>query len=313
MADDFRSDNFSFGELSPEVAFGDPSRFAGAVLGTIEEAGDVDRFKVILEAGTTYTFDLLGSANGFGTLADPFLRLRDAAGTQLNSDDDSGVGLNASFTYTPTVTTVYYLNVSGVGSGTGSFQLQTEGVIQTNHRYGTAGADNISGTYKVAYGGRGNDTITASTGDSFISGGDGNDLVLDAAGFDRVIGGFGNDTLSGNDLTGGQGIDRFKGWAQIIRDAEVETDLIDLTGIGAFQYLDEGAFTSTTVHQIRWQWIGENDYLAIISNQLGELKVLSDSDRQLFLSQESPGVYSVTAGAGHAGSAGGGGDGDGGG
>src|SRR6187397_1773427 len=59
-----------------------------SVRGYVNTAGDQDWYRVDLVAGQQYTFAL----NGFGTgaIADPYLRLFNAAGTELAHDDDSG-------------------------------------------------------------------------------------------------------------------------------------------------------------------------------------------------------------------------------
>ncbi len=79
--------------------------------GTISTPTDVDFYKVHLDAGQTYTFALMGT--GAHYLADSYLILRNASGTQIALDDDSGPGTNSKLTYTATVTGDYFLDVSG--------------------------------------------------------------------------------------------------------------------------------------------------------------------------------------------------------
>ncbi len=96
----------------------------GSSTGSIETTGDTDWFKVTLTAGHTYRFDLLGAESGNGTLADPFMRLRDSAGTSLVADDNSGLGFDAQITYQPTVDGTYFVSVgSSTASGTGSYKV----------------------------------------------------------------------------------------------------------------------------------------------------------------------------------------------
>src|SRR5438045_3283419 len=90
MADDYSSDTGTTGSVS----------VGGSSTGSIETAGDTDWFKITLTAGHTYQFDLQGSATGQGTLADPFLRLRDGAGNSITFNDDNGVNLDSRITYT---------------------------------------------------------------------------------------------------------------------------------------------------------------------------------------------------------------------
>jgi Ca2+-binding RTX toxin-like protein len=88
--------------------------------------------------------------------------------------------------------------------------------------YGDEGNDLLvfqgSATYGELYGGRGNDSLFASTGiiaADYLSGGTGNDYLAGYAGNDVLEGGFGNDALFGGDgndqLEGGDGIDALVG------------------------------------------------------------------------------------------------------
>jgi V8-like Glu-specific endopeptidase len=59
--------------------------------GLIETAGDKDWFAVTLSAGTTYKFSLESQSGGLG---DPMLKLYGLIGLLLQTDDDSGAGLD---------------------------------------------------------------------------------------------------------------------------------------------------------------------------------------------------------------------------
>lgn len=108
----------------------------GTVTGNIEVGDDRDWFRVTLTAGVTYRVDLNG-----GTLADPLLYIRNSSGTSVASDDDSGPGLNATLSYTPTTTGTYYIDAQGATlSGTGTYTLS---LTQTS----TGGtSDDVPGT-----------------------------------------------------------------------------------------------------------------------------------------------------------------------
>jgi Ca2+-binding RTX toxin-like protein len=94
--------------------------------GTIETVGDTDWFKITLQAGATYRFDLEGAPTGRGTLVDTFLRLRDADGNSIRYDDDGGSGLNSRIaSYTPTVNGTFFLSVGSGNDGTGTYRLTT--------------------------------------------------------------------------------------------------------------------------------------------------------------------------------------------
>ncbi|MBK9346174.1 MAG: PPC domain-containing protein [Burkholderiales bacterium] len=95
-----------------------------SVSGNIETADDYDWFAIPLTAGSTYTFDLEGSATAQGTLADPLLGLHNSSGTVVARDDDNGTGLNARITYTPTSSDTYYLDATAASTtATGTYRL----------------------------------------------------------------------------------------------------------------------------------------------------------------------------------------------
>ena len=79
---------------------GDDPADAGAIrvgqvmTGAIEAAGDRDWWEIDLDAGAFYGFELTGQDGGGGTLADPYLRLYDAAGAGIWSNDDLNPGLS---------------------------------------------------------------------------------------------------------------------------------------------------------------------------------------------------------------------------
>lgn len=83
----------------------------GSRSGNIETGSDSDWFRITLTAGTAYLFDLAG-----GTLADPYLYVRDVSGTALVSDNDSGPGLNSQISFTPSTSGTYYLDVRGAAA-----------------------------------------------------------------------------------------------------------------------------------------------------------------------------------------------------
>jgi len=87
-----------------------------------------DWYAVTLTAGTQYQFDLIGSANDGAltglTLVDPLLVLRNSAGVQLRTDDDSGLGQNSRIFYTPTTSGTYFLDAQEYGSNAnGTYRL----------------------------------------------------------------------------------------------------------------------------------------------------------------------------------------------
>ena len=87
--------------------------------GELEERADRDWFAVELEAGERYRFDLVGNS-----LRDPYLYLRNSAGTLLSFDDDSGSGLNSQITFETNADGRYFLDVGAYSdSTTGTYTL----------------------------------------------------------------------------------------------------------------------------------------------------------------------------------------------
>lgn len=108
------------------------------ILNALEVTGDEDWFGLSVSAGTTYTISLEGT--GSNELSDPLVRVYNASGTQLASNDDGGTGLDSLLNYTPTTSgTVYVaadafanaysgdyrLLVTSSGSSTGDFPGDT--------------------------------------------------------------------------------------------------------------------------------------------------------------------------------------------
>ena len=91
--------------------------------GNVESATDVDRFRVDLEAGKQYQFDLEGAPTDRGTLEDPYLSLIDPMGTVLESDNDDGDGVNSQIVYTATATGAHYLRADKSATETGTYTL----------------------------------------------------------------------------------------------------------------------------------------------------------------------------------------------
>ena len=89
--------------------------------GNIDPGEDLDGFRVNLEAGKRYRFDLEGADTGRGSQADPILALYGDSfnvSDYISEDDDGGEGLNSRLTYTATATGIYHLEVAGLDPGT---------------------------------------------------------------------------------------------------------------------------------------------------------------------------------------------------
>jgi hypothetical protein len=127
----------------------------GSATGEIETTGDADWFKITLQAGVTYRFDLEGTDTGQGTLEVPVLELRNAAGSVLLSDafdssDGPGPGANAQLTYTAAASGTFFLASHGSGNDIGTYKLSASEVPSANNLPALGGDNAIT----VAEGGR---------------------------------------------------------------------------------------------------------------------------------------------------------------
>ncbi|WP_299658193.1 M10 family metallopeptidase C-terminal domain-containing protein [uncultured Tateyamaria sp.] len=94
--------------------------------GTISSSSDEDWIRVELTAGEAYEI----RHNGV-SLRDPLVRLYDASGTEITSDDDSGGNLNSLLVYTPTSSGTYYISADAYGFNTGTYELSLSENIPT--------------------------------------------------------------------------------------------------------------------------------------------------------------------------------------
>ena len=97
-----------------------------SVTGNIDSETDKDWFKVELEAGKTYRFDMEGVSTERGTLTDPFLFLYDESGPPIWFHDDvdnKNRNLNSRITYAATAAGAYYLEARGSIGRTGTYTL----------------------------------------------------------------------------------------------------------------------------------------------------------------------------------------------
>ncbi|MBD2551530.1 pre-peptidase C-terminal domain-containing protein [Microcystis elabens FACHB-917] len=184
--DDFADTITTTGEIS----------VGGSSTGVVGSTGDRDWFRIVLNAGGTYRFNLDGI-----TLTDPTLFLRDASGAELafNDDtfnDDVFFSLNSEIIFTATATGTYFLDAGPFGEDLGSYVLTTT----TLGFVGTDGDDTIIG-------GLGDDTFFGSAGNDSYEGLSGTDTIdysslgqrvtLKSQGVIEKAGGFGTDTIVG--------------------------------------------------------------------------------------------------------------------
>ena len=97
--------------------------------GTIGADDDDDWFRVDLEAGKTYQFDLEGADTGRGTQPDPYVVLNNpSATTELRFDSDGGVGKNARLIYTAAATGTHYVDAATGSDERGTYTLSVRDI-----------------------------------------------------------------------------------------------------------------------------------------------------------------------------------------
>jgi Ca2+-binding RTX toxin-like protein len=138
--------------------------------GEIEESGDKDWFKITLDAGTTYMFELLSAAGGGGTLDSSYpincahLTLYDTNGYYIDSATDGGTGEDPLIFFEASESGSYYLEASAYFSGTGTYTIKATSVNNTNYPnliQGTDEDDYLTGTSSndIIMGDSGTDTL----------------------------------------------------------------------------------------------------------------------------------------------------------
>ncbi|MGZ3378196.1 MAG: NF038122 family metalloprotease [Phenylobacterium sp.] len=168
-----------------------------ALAGSIEITGDRDWFAVQLNAGTDYVASISGEDGGGGTLDDSILRLHDATGVQIATNDDANPDtFDSSLVIHPTTSGIYYVEV-------GSFEDATAGTytvsVQASAPAATDGNDFLVGTAggSTINAGLGNDTVTGGDAQNYLRGNEGDDVLNGGTGFDDINGNMGNDTVHG--------------------------------------------------------------------------------------------------------------------
>ena len=133
----------------------------GSVTGEIDVAHDADWFRVELKAGTTYRIRMRGAESDGGTLADPYLRVKDDpdvftfVAPPVN-DDKSATERDSEITWSPPRNEDYFIEANTKASGTGTYTIEVEVVT---------GGVRITGTARQG------ETLTADT--SMIADSDG--------------------------------------------------------------------------------------------------------------------------------------------
>ncbi|MFO1070523.1 MAG: PPC domain-containing protein [Geminicoccaceae bacterium] len=127
------------GDPTTEATLAAGSSVAGSIdWGGYDPANDRDWFRFEARAGQTYVFDLLGAADGGGTLTDPVLRLLDFEGNEIGTSAYSDANGHAQLTYRPEENGVLYLSAEGIANYgdpwsehrvTGTYRLSATAVV----------------------------------------------------------------------------------------------------------------------------------------------------------------------------------------
>lgn len=171
---------------------------------TIGAPHEVDRVTVSLVAGTTYTLEMLGvsSLGTTGSLGDPSLRLFGPDGSVVGGDDDSGAGFDPTFTFTAAGSGNYTLELSAVGSVTGTYSLQAAAIAGTAMTTSNTYAVSNSSTVVIeGVGGSGRDVVSTSVSYALSAGSEIEVLQTNRASAKTAINLTGNEfaqTLIGN-------------------------------------------------------------------------------------------------------------------
>lgn len=116
----------------------------GSAVSAIDDAYDRDWYRVTLEAGKTYQFDVTGTRAANGFLDDSTLRLRSGSGGMIAYDDDSGATFDAQITYSPFETGVFFLDVGGAIGSTGGYLISVSDKTSGVQSYKPPGGSNPS-------------------------------------------------------------------------------------------------------------------------------------------------------------------------
>src|SRR3954447_25503401 len=80
----------------------------GTIQGSLEVLGDHDWYRINLTAGQQITISLTGT--GVGGLPDPYVDIRNSAGTVLGWNDDNATSLNSTLVFTAKTAGIYYID-----------------------------------------------------------------------------------------------------------------------------------------------------------------------------------------------------------
>lgn len=236
----------------------------------IGSKGEVDTVVFSLAANTTYTFNMLGLSSLGGNvsmLEDPLVKVVGPSGSLIATNDDGGVGLDASLKFTTGAAGDYIVQLSGVGSMTGTYRLQADGTALGNTTYVVShssaiilerageGTDAVLTSVSYALQAQSSieqlrtssDTGTSSinlTGNGIVQsiiGNAGNNIINGKGGSDAMWGLGGNDTFVFDTALGSTNVDRIYDFNPATDSIRVDDAFFRGLTLGA---LSAGAFAT---------------------------------------------------------------------
>ncbi len=188
-------DDFANSFTDPGAPFGQLT-IGAARSGSLELLGDRDWFKVQLNPGADYVITLTANDGGGGSLDDPILRLHDAAGALVATNDDANASTFDSAVVVHTAGT-YFVEAGSFHDATpGSYTVTAQAGVSASTSGNDVMVAPVSGG--TLMGGLGNDTIVGDTAPDYLRGDAGDDVISGGSGFDDSNGNMGNDTIHGN-------------------------------------------------------------------------------------------------------------------
>lgn len=120
------------GDIGPDI--GETPGSAGTInvgqtlVNTVDSAYDNDWFRITLSPGQSIQITLNGSSVGGGTLSDPLVRLYDASGNLIDTDDDGGPGFNSLLNFYTATGGVFYISAEAYSNNVGTYTLSVQEV-----------------------------------------------------------------------------------------------------------------------------------------------------------------------------------------
>ena len=178
--------------------------------GILDHKFDEDWVGIELQRGITYRITLSGRGDAPGKAEDTVLKLFDAGGNLVLTNDDIDAAnrvFDSRLTFTVLASDTYYISAGSytgnpATDNSGAYTIAVEEIevvtVIDGTITGTGRGNSLSGTDEVEmiYGLGGNDYLYGRGGDDELDGGPGNDTLNGGAGADSLTGGEGYDTAS---------------------------------------------------------------------------------------------------------------------